>query len=115
MREVTGGRGVDHVVEVGGPGTLQRSIAAARHGGAVHLIGVLTGGQIDPLAILFNTTLLRGVFVGSRDMFESMNRLISARQIKPVIDRVFPFTEARAALAHLEGASHFGKVVISID
>ncbi|MDL2337998.1 MAG: NAD(P)-dependent alcohol dehydrogenase [Pseudomonadota bacterium] len=115
VREVTGGRGVDHVVEVGGAGTLQRSISAARHGGAVHLIGVLTGGQIDPTAILFNTTLLRGVFVGSRDMFESMNRLISARQIKPVIDRVFPFAEARAALAHLEGASHFGKVVISID
>ena len=115
VRELTGGRGVDHVVEVGGAGTLQRSIAAARHGGAVHLIGVLTGGQIDPTAILFNTTLLRGVFVGSRDMFESMNRLISARQIKPVIDRVFPFAEARAALAHLEGASHFGKVVISID
>lgn len=112
--ELTGGRGVDHVVEVGGPGTLQRSIAAARHAGAVHLIGVLTGGEINPLAILFRTTLLRGVFVGSRDMFESMNKLITARQIKPVIDRVFDFTDARAALAHLEGASHFGKVVIRI-
>jgi NADPH:quinone reductase-like Zn-dependent oxidoreductase len=112
--EATGGRGVDHVVEVGGPGTLQRSIAAARHAGAVHLIGVLTGGEINPLAILFRTTLLRGVFVGSRDMFESMNKLITARQIKPVVDRVFDFTEARAALSHLEGASHFGKVVIRI-
>jgi NADPH:quinone reductase-like Zn-dependent oxidoreductase len=95
-------------------GTLQRSIAAARHGGAVHLIGVLTGGEINPLAILFRTTLLRGVFVGSRDMFESMNKLLTARQIKPVIDRVFDFTDARAALTHLEGASHFGKVVIRI-
>ena len=112
--EVTGGVGVDHVVEVGGPGTLQRSIAAARHAGAVHLIGVLTGGEINPLAVLFRTTLLRGVFVGSRDMFEAMNKLITARQIKPVIDRVFDFTDARAALAHLEGASHFGKVVIRI-
>jgi NADPH:quinone reductase-like Zn-dependent oxidoreductase len=80
----------------------------------VHLIGVLTGGEINPLAILFRTTLLRGVFVGSRDMFESMNKLITARQIKPVVDRVFDFTEARAALTHLEGASHFGKVVIRI-
>lgn len=115
VREVTGGRGVDHVVEVGGAGTLQRSIAAARHGGSVHLIGVLTGGEINPMPILFNTTTVRGVFVGSRDMFESMNRLISARQIKPVIDRVFAFEESRAALAHLEGATHFGKVVIRIE
>ncbi|MBU0604577.1 MAG: NAD(P)-dependent alcohol dehydrogenase [Gammaproteobacteria bacterium] len=113
--EMTGGRGVDHVVEVGGPGTLQRSISAARHGGSVHLIGVLTGGQIDPLAILFRSTQLRGVFVGSRDMFESMNRLLAARKIEPVIDRVFGFTEARAAIRHLEGATHFGKVVIRID
>lgn len=115
VRDLTGGTGVDHVIEVGGPGTLQKSIAAARHGGSVNLIGVLTGGQIDPLAILFNTTQLRGVFVGSRDMFESMNRLISLRKIKPVIDRVFGFTEARAALRHLEGATHFGKVVINLD
>lgn len=115
VREVTGGRGVDHVVEVGGAGTLQRSIAAARHGGAVHLIGVLTGGEINPMPILFNTTTVRGVFVGSRDMFEAMNRLITARQIKPVIDRVFSFADSRAALRHLEGATHFGKVVIRIE
>lgn len=115
VREITGGRGVDHVVEVGGAGTLQRSISAARHGGAVHLIGVLTGGEINPMPILFNTTTVRGVFVGSRDMFETMNRLITARQIKPVIDRVFSFADSRAALRHLEGATHFGKVVIRIE
>ncbi len=115
VREITGGVGVDHVVEVGGPGTLQRSIAAARHGGSVHLIGVLTGGEINPLSILFNTTTVRGVFVGSRDMFEAMNRLINAHKIKPVIDRVFGFNESREALRHLEGATHFGKVVIRIE
>ena len=115
VREITDGRGVDHVVEVGGPGTLQRSIAAARHGGSVHLIGVLTGGEINPLSILFNTTTVRGVFVGSRDMFEAMNRLINTRQLKPVIDRVFAFEESRAAIKHLEGATHFGKVVIRIE
>lgn len=114
VRELTGGEGVDHVVEVGGPGTLQRSIAAARHGGAVHLIGVLTGGEINPLPILFNTIQLRGVFVGSRDMFESMNKLISLRRIHPVIDRVFDFNDAASALHHLEGATHFGKVVVRI-
>ena len=81
----------------------------------MHLIGVLTGGEINPLSILFNTTTVRGVFVGSRDMFESMNRLINARQIKPVIDRVFGFNESREALRHLEGATHFGKVVVRIE
>ncbi|WP_018412811.1 zinc-dependent alcohol dehydrogenase family protein [Methyloversatilis thermotolerans] len=114
VRQATGGTGVDHVVEVGGPGTLQRSIAAARHGGWVHLIGVLTGGDINPLPILFNTTTVRGVFVGSRDMFEAMNKVISLHGLRPVIDRVFAFEEARAALAHLESQAHFGKVVIRI-
>ncbi len=114
VRELTDGVGVDHVVEVGGPGTLQRSIAAARHGGSVHLIGVLSGGEINPLPILFNTTNVRGVFVGSRDMFESMNKVIALHGIRPVIDRVFGFDEARAALRHLEGATHFGKVVINL-
>lgn len=110
----TGGRGVDHVVEVGGPGTLQRSISAARHGGQVHLIGVLTGGTLEPLPILFKTVTVRGVFVGSRTMFEAMNRLITQRGLKPVIDRVFPFAEARDALKHQIGASHFGKLVVKI-
>ena len=76
---------------------------------------MLTGGEINPLPILFNTTNVRGVFVGSRDMFESMNRLVNARKIKPVIDRVFAFGDSREALRHLEGATHFGKVVIRIE
>lgn len=109
---LTGKRGVDHVVEVGGAGTLPKSIAASRVGGAVHLIGVLTGGQIDPLPVMQKAIDLRGVFVGSREMFEAMNRAVAFHRIQPVIDRVFPFEEAQAAYRHLESQAHLGKVVI---
>ncbi len=112
--KLTEGRGVDHVVEVGGAGTLQRSIAAVRLGGAIHLIGVLTGGQIDPTPILFKSAMVRGVYVGSREMFEAMNRLIALHRIRPVIDKVFPFEATKEAYRHLEGASHVGKIVIAI-
>lgn len=111
---LTGKRGVDHVVEVGGAGTLPKSIAATRVGGAVHLIGVLTGGQIDPLPIMQKAIDLRGVFVGSREMFEAMNRAVTFHRIQPVIDRVFPFEEAQAAYRHLESQAHLGKVVIRL-
>jgi NADPH:quinone reductase-like Zn-dependent oxidoreductase len=114
VKRLTGGRGADHVVEVGGPGTLQQSIASARLGGTVSLIGVLTRGQIDPLPILGGGVIVRGLFVGSRAMFEDMNRAITQPGIAPVIDRVFPFEEAKAAYRYLKGASHVGKVVIAI-
>ncbi len=110
--ELTDGRGVDQVIEVGGAGTLPKSLAAARLGGQVSLIGVLTNGQIDPLAILRRSALVRGVYVGSRDMFEAMNRAIVQHDTHPVIDREFPFEDAPAAFGHLQGAGHFGKVVI---
>lgn len=112
VRELTGGRGVDYVVEVGGAGTLPRSVAAARVGGQVALIGVLTGGQIDPAPIMRRNVTLRGIFVGSREMFEAMNRAIALHQLRPVIDRVFPFAQARDAYRHLQSAAHVGKVVI---
>ena len=89
MRLLTGGRGVDHVVEVGGPGTLARSLAAARSGGVVTLIGVLTRGEINPLAIFGSGAIVRPIYVGSRQMFEAMNRAIVASRMEPVIDRVF--------------------------
>ncbi|MDA8050760.1 MAG: NAD(P)-dependent alcohol dehydrogenase [Rhodospirillales bacterium] len=111
---LSSGRGVDHVVEVGGAGTLPRSVASARHGGAVHLIGVLTGGEIDPTAILRRSVTVRGVFVGSREMFEAMNRMIAFSGLRPVIDRVFSFAEAKDAYRHLKAAGHVGKVVIRI-
>ncbi len=114
VRDLTGGRGVDHVVEVGGPGTLQRSVQSTRSGGWVTLIGVLTRGTLDPLAVFAGGAIIRPIYVGSRQMFEAMNAAIALHGIEPVIDRVFSFDEAKEAYRHLKGASHVGKVVITI-
>ena len=113
-RELTGGRGVDHVVEVGGAGTLGQSLRAVRLGGHISLIGVLTGnsGQVNPLPILMKNVRVQGIFVGSREMFEAMNRAIALHRLRPVVDRVFPFAEAPAAFRHMESAAHFGKICI---
>jgi NADPH:quinone reductase-like Zn-dependent oxidoreductase len=115
--ELTGGTGVDHVVEVGGPGTTGQSIQATRPGGTVSLIGVLTGigARIDPHAIALKGLRVQGIRVGSRAMFEDMNHAIAANGLKPVIDRVFPFDQARDALRHLQAAAHVGKVVVSVQ
>lgn len=115
VRRLTGGAGVDHVVEIGGTGTLPRSIAATRPGGHVGLIGLLAQGEpIDPLAILGGSCSVRGVMVGSREMFEDMNRVIAFHAIKPVIDRVFGFDAAKAALGALGAGAHVGKIVVAI-
>ncbi|MCU0704130.1 MAG: NAD(P)-dependent alcohol dehydrogenase [Fimbriiglobus sp.] len=114
-RQQTGGVGVDLVVEVGGAGTLERSVKATRHGGRVALIGVLSGaGTFDPLPLLMKGITLRGIFVGSRAMFEAMNTTITRHAIRPVIDRVFGWDEVKEAFRHLEGAGHFGKVVVNV-
>ena len=112
----TGGRGADIVVEVGGAGTLERSLGAVRTGGSVQLIGVLTGvvGQIPTAAILRRSITVQGIYVGSREMFEEMNRAIELHGLRPRIDRRFSFEEARAAYEHLAGAGHAGKVVIAL-
>ncbi|WP_106478970.1 zinc-dependent alcohol dehydrogenase family protein [Phytohalomonas tamaricis] len=115
VKRLTDGRGVDYVVEVGGAGTLPRSIASTRTGGAVSLIGVLTGGEIDPTLVMRSSVTLRGIYVGSREMFETMNRAIDFHGIKPVIDKVFAFEDAKEAYRHLESQRHLGKVVIRID
>ena len=113
--DLTEKRGVDHVVEVGGAGTLQRSMNAARMGGHVAVIGVLAGkGDFNPATILMKAVKMQGIFVGSRQMFEDMNRLISQHSLKPVIDKTFAFDEAKDALKHMESASHFGKIVVKI-
>ncbi|HJE24096.1 MAG TPA: NAD(P)-dependent alcohol dehydrogenase [Methylorubrum populi] len=115
VRRLTDGVGVDHVVEVGGTGTLPRSIASTRPGGHIALIGLLAQGEaIDPLAILGASCIVRGVAVGPREMFEDMNRSIALHRIAPVIDTVYGFDEAPAALAALAKASHVGKIVIRI-
>jgi NADPH:quinone reductase-like Zn-dependent oxidoreductase len=115
-RELTNGVGVDHVVEVGGAGTLPQSFRAVRLGGTISLIGVLTGNssQVNPLPVLMKKIRLQGIFVGSREMFEAMNRAIALHRLHPVVDRVFGFSEIKDALRHLESASHFGKIVLKI-
>lgn len=112
--ELTGGRGVDHVVEVGGAGTLPRSIASTRIAGHLALIGVLTGGEINPALIFRNSLRVSGIYVGSRAMFERMNRAFDAAALRPVIDQTFAFDEARSAFHALKAAGHFGKLVVEI-
>lgn len=113
--EVTGGEGVDHVVEIGGAGTLPKSINAVKPGGVVSLIGILSGaGQIDPMPLLFKNARVQGIMVGSREMFEQMNRAMAVNGVRPVIDKVFPFDQARDAYRHLESGAHFGKVCIAV-
>lgn len=111
-RDLTAGRGVDHIVEVGGAGTLPQSLHAVRFGGRISLIGVLTGGEVNPTPILMKGVTVRGIFVGSREMFEAMNRAIDLNGLKPVVDQVFPFAELPEALRHMESGAHFGKIVI---
>jgi NADPH:quinone reductase-like Zn-dependent oxidoreductase len=115
VKRLTGGRGVDHTVENGGPGTLARSVAATRFGGSVGMIGVLVQGEINPIAVMHQGIILRSILSGSRDMLEDTIRAFDFHKLHPVIDRVFPFAEAAAAYHYLESAAHVGKVVIAID
>jgi NADPH:quinone reductase-like Zn-dependent oxidoreductase len=112
----TGGRGVDHVVEVGGQGTLARSFGAIRIGGKISMIGGLSGAatELNPALILARRANVQGISVGSTEMFEAMNAAIAANRIKPVIDRVFPFDEAPDAYRHMAAGAHFGKIVIQL-
>jgi NADPH:quinone reductase-like Zn-dependent oxidoreductase len=116
VRALTGGKGVDHIIEVGGAGTLAQSMRAVRMGGSIALIGILSGvsAEVNPLPVLMKSIHVQGIFVGSRTMFEAMNRAIAASQLRPVIDRVFDFDQAPQALKHLESGAHFGKIVIRI-
>jgi NADPH:quinone reductase-like Zn-dependent oxidoreductase len=114
-RALTGDIGVDHVVEVGGAGTFGKSLRAVRMGGRISLIGVLSGaGDVSFVPILMKNVQVQGIFVGSRAMFEAMNRAITLHQLRPVVDRVFEFDRASEALKYLESGAHFGKVVIRI-
>ncbi len=114
--EFTGGVGVDHVVEVGGAATLTRSFGALRAGGKITLIGGLSGGatELNPGLIFARRANVQGISVGSTQMFEAMNRAIEANALKPVIDKIFPFAEAKAAYHHMASGAHFGKIVIGV-
>jgi NADPH:quinone reductase-like Zn-dependent oxidoreductase len=107
--------GADHVLEVGGANTLEKSMNAVRPGGAIYVIGALAGaGAINPRIINRKGIKLQGIHVGSRDMFAAMNRAIGLANLRPAIDRVFPFGEAKQAYAHQANGGHFGKVVITV-
>ena len=114
--KLTGGRGVDCVVEVGGVGTLERSFDSLAEGGKVSLVGVLTGrrAEINPYGLMWKAGSLHGIRVGSKEAFEQMNRAIETSQIKPVIDQVFPFDKASAAYRHHASGHFIGKVVITL-
>jgi NADPH:quinone reductase-like Zn-dependent oxidoreductase len=113
--EITDGRGVDLVLEVGGEGTFARSLAATRFGGDVAVIGLLAPAEPgEPAPIVTRNIRATRIYVGSRRMFEDMNRALEVAEVHPVVDRVFPMNEARAAYRYLESQQHFGKVVIRL-
>ncbi|HTV08271.1 MAG TPA: NAD(P)-dependent alcohol dehydrogenase [Candidatus Aquilonibacter sp.] len=120
-KNLTHNLGVDHVVEVGGQGTITKSLSAVRPSGHVHVIGVLSGtgpdagAGIDVRSVLTKSVHLNGIYVGSRAMFTRMNAAIAANNLKPIVDRVFPLADARAAFQHLQHGSHFGKIVLSLQ
>jgi NADPH:quinone reductase-like Zn-dependent oxidoreductase len=116
-RALTGGRGVDLVVDVGGPGTFDQSTAALRYGGTMSILGVLTGtrGEVNTYAIFHRRLRIHGVYVGSVAMAERLVRALEATKLRPVVDRVFEFGDAKAAYQHLAGATHLGKVVVRVS
>jgi NADPH:quinone reductase-like Zn-dependent oxidoreductase len=113
---LTGDAGVDQVVEVGGAGTFVKSLRSVRPGGQVHLVGGVSGftGEVPLGEIIRKLVVVRGIYVGSRAMFEAMNRAVALHRTKPVIDRVFKFADASAAYKFQQSGQHFGKVVIAV-
>jgi NADPH:quinone reductase-like Zn-dependent oxidoreductase len=116
VKELTGGEGVDHVLEVGGAATLPQSLLAVRNGGHVALVGVLSGSaaEISMSTIVMRRVRVQGLLVGSRASFEALNRSVALHELRPVIDRSFPLTAARAAFEHMASGRHFGKICIKI-
>ena len=116
-RGLTDGRGVDNVIEVGGPGTFEQSLSAVRVSGRLSLIGVLTGaaGAVNPMPALFNRVTMQGIYVGSVEMFAAMNRAITTSKLQPVIDRTFAFRDAPEAYRFLKSGQHFGKIIVEAE
>jgi NADPH:quinone reductase-like Zn-dependent oxidoreductase len=114
VRALNGGRGVDHVIEVGGPDSFLQSLQAIRIGGQINMVGYIGSkhGAINPLEILYHRATVRGIPVGSRESFEAMNRAIEANNMRPVIDKVFPWTDAVTAIRYMQEGKHFGKIIL---
>ncbi|MBX8474677.1 NAD(P)-dependent alcohol dehydrogenase [Pseudomonas cichorii] len=115
-RALIGGRGVDHIIEVGGPSTLEQSMNAARVGGHISVIGILTGvtGELAIVPALVKQLRLQGVLVGSRSQQQDMIRAINANGMRPVMDRSFPLTDIVEAFRYQETNQHFGKITLDI-
>ena len=113
-REITSGRGYDHIVELGGEKTLPQSLMCVRAGGTISIIGVLSGGTMTAQLgrIVMRQVRMQGIGVGHRNSFEAMMRAIDRHRIAPVIDKVFPFEQLKEAMAYLKSRAHFGKVCI---
>ena len=110
-------RGVDHILEVGGPGTLGQSLASVTESGHIAQIGVLTGfdaSDVSLFPLVSKNATMSGIYVGDVASFEDFTRFLRATKIKPVIDRVFPFDQVQAAYEYMKLGAHFGKVVISL-
>ncbi|WP_020654373.1 zinc-dependent alcohol dehydrogenase family protein [Massilia niastensis] len=114
---LTEGAGANVVLEVGGQGTVNRSVSAAAMGGTVAIIGGVSGfgGEVNPASLLATAKRMVGIYVGSRSMLEDVMRFADVSGVKPVIDRVFPFGQAQEAYRYMESGSHFGKVVIEVS
>jgi NADPH:quinone reductase-like Zn-dependent oxidoreductase len=115
--DLTNGRGVDKVVEIGGEKTIQRSVACTRYGGELGLVGFVTGfgGGLPPIDIMARSVCLRGIAIGPRLNFEAVLDAMATAELRPVIDRTFAFEDFRSAYAHLQSGQHVGKVVIAIN
>ncbi len=115
--KLTSGKGVDHVVEVGGAGTLNRSLRAVKTGGLVSLIGVLaeSGPPVNHAVMLGKKIRLNGIYVGSRSMFEAMISAMTLHKLKPVIGETYPFEELHQAYTSMHNGSHFGKIVVRVN
>lgn len=115
-REISGGQGIDHIVEVGGPATLEQSMLAARVGGHVSVIGILTGlaGDFPLVTALIKQLRLQGVLVGSRSQQQAMVKAIDANGMKPIVDKVFAVEEMVQAFQYQESNQHFGKICLAI-
>lgn len=113
-RDLAGGDGIDHIVEVGGQGTLPQSLRAVRPGGTISMIGVLAGSTMDASLGLVVTrhVRLQGITVGSAEDFRAMARAIGTDGLRPVVDRVFEFDQLPAAMQYLASGRHFGKICI---
>jgi NADPH:quinone reductase-like Zn-dependent oxidoreductase len=117
VKKITGGHGADIIVEVGGTGTIEKSLSAAAIGGGIAVIGILSGvqSQISLFQVLAKQVRLHGVYVGAREHLAALTEAMTVNKVKPVVDKVFPFAEAPAAFAYQASNKHFGKIVIAHD